>query len=149
MIKSLPVLSLLLGLILLFEPMQAQNKRNGKTRSVSDAPSIDEVVPVMIPPQTINLDEVKHMIGYPKKAQELGIAGIVHVRILVDKEGDYVRHKIVTTPHRILSESVNKNIHKIVFTPAIDNNRKPTMYWVNLPVNFQLPVKSKGKSRRN
>lgn len=149
MTKSLPVLSLLIGLLLLFEPVQAQSNRNGKTRSLDPVPAIDEVVPVMIPPQTINLDEVKAMIGYPRRAQELGIAGIVHVRILVDKEGDYVRHKIVTTPHRILSESVNKNIHKIVFTPAIDNDRKPTMYWINLPVDFQLPKKTKKRFRLN
>jgi len=138
--RVLLVLTMFWGLFMAYQPLQGQNTRG-------NAPLIDEVVPVMIPPQTINLDEVKAMIGYPRKAQELGIDGTVHVRILVDEEGDYVKHKILSTPHRFLSDAVNKNIHKIVFTPAIDNNRKPTMYWVNIPVHFQLKKKSKGRFR--
>lgn len=132
--RVLPVLSLLLFFCMLFVDVHAQR---GKTRS-NDVPTIDEVVSIMIPPQTINLAEVTGMIGYPRKARELGIKGTVKVRILVDKEGDYVRHKIMSSPHKILAESVNKNIHKIMFTPAIGPDRKPTMYWVNVPVHFEL-----------
>lgn len=147
--QVLLVLTMLLGFTLICEPIYCQKKRNGQTRSDESPPKITDVIPVMIPPQTINLDEVKSMIGYPRKAQEQKIEGTVHVRILVDKEGDYVKHQIMSTPHQMLSSIVNKHIGKIVFTPAIDNDRNPVMYWTDIPVHFQLKRKNKGRFRRN
>ncbi|MEZ4826844.1 MAG: TonB family protein [Bacteroidia bacterium] len=88
-------------------------------------------------PQAVNLDDIKKLIGYPTMARDAGIQGMVVVRILVDKKGNYSKHKVIKDVHPILSSAVETHISKLRFTPAIQG-KKPIQFWVNVPFNFIL-----------
>ena len=100
-------------------------------------PRIDEFVSVEEEPQPININQLKQQIGYPEIARDAGIQGQVVVRVLVDKQGKYVKHQVVNQVHPLLSEAVEEHIEKLRFTPAIQAGR-PMKFWVNMPFNFNL-----------
>ena len=100
-----------------------------------EEPNAGDFIFVSHEPEPVNMDDVKELIGYPALAIENGIQGEVMVRVLVDKEGRYRRHKVTKKAHPLLAEAVEKQIPKLVFTPALQGN-KPVMFWVNVPFRF-------------
>ncbi|MCS7189490.1 MAG: energy transducer TonB [Bacteroidia bacterium] len=110
----------------------------------SDPPLTREEIPdpfaqpnVTEEPQPLNLEEIKSLIQYPPLAKEAGIQGKVVVRILVDEEGKYLRHLVINSPHKFLTEAVEKELPNIRFSPArLDTI--PVKYWVTIPFNFKL-----------
>jgi periplasmic protein TonB len=83
------------------------------------------------------MDDVKKAIGYPPVAKEAGIEGQVMLRILVDEQGNYIRHIISKAAHPLLQAEVEKHARELHFTPAIQGG-KPIKFWVNIPFNFKL-----------
>ncbi|RMG57162.1 MAG: energy transducer TonB, partial [Bacteroidetes bacterium] len=104
---------------------------------VEQAPSIDEFIFAEEEPQPINMDDIKKLIGYPQIARDAGIEGSVVVRVLVDKKGNYARHRIINQVHPVLAKAVEEHVNKLRFTPAIQGG-KPIQFWVNIPFNFKL-----------
>ena len=100
-------------------------------------PDFNEFVFVSQEPEPINMDDVKELIGYPEVAREANIEGKVVVRILVGKDGKYLKHRIIKKAHPMLAEAVGNHISKLKFTPALQGNQ-PIKFWVNVPFNFQL-----------
>lgn len=88
-------------------------------------------------PITLNMDEVKKMIGYPILAQQANLAGQVIVRFLVDKKGNYKKHRIIDYTHEIFTKPVEDQLHNLKFIPAI-YRMEPTDFWINIPFNFKL-----------
>jgi len=88
-------------------------------------------------PIAVNMNELKRLIQYPVEAKEARLKGKVTVRVLVDKEGNYVKHKILKTPHDILTQAVERHLKIIKFTPGIQNG-KPIKVWVTIPFDFTL-----------
>jgi protein TonB len=88
-------------------------------------------------PQPVNLDELKHLIGYPPMAKEAEIEGRVVMRVMVDQHGDYVKHVVLKDPHPILTHAVAAQINHLKMTPGIQSG-KPIKVWVTLPFDFQL-----------
>ncbi|MEM7372783.1 MAG: TonB family protein [Bacteroidota bacterium] len=88
-------------------------------------------------PGLINIQEVRQQIGYPTVAKNAGIEGTVVMRVLVDKEGNYKRHRVISSPHPLLGKQVEKQIHNLRFTPALQGNT-PMDFWVNIPFKFDL-----------
>lgn len=104
---------------------------------VDNDPGINDFVSVEQEPVAVNLNDIKSLIGYPQIARDAGIQGVVLVRVLVDKTGNYDRHRIVKSVHPILDEAVEQHLSKLKFTPAIQGGR-PIKFWVNIPFNFKL-----------
>ncbi|MDP5172207.1 MAG: TonB family protein [Bacteroidia bacterium] len=104
---------------------------------VDNDPGINDFVSVEQEPVPVNIDDIKSLIGYPQIARDAGIQGQVVVRVLVDKTGNYDRHRIVKSVHPILDEAVSQQLSKLKFTPAIQGGR-PIKFWVNIPFNFKL-----------
>ncbi|WP_339901417.1 energy transducer TonB [uncultured Cyclobacterium sp.] len=100
-------------------------------------PTINAVVLVDEDPKPLNLGEIYQAIGYPSKAKEAGIEGSVVVRILVGQNGEYLKHKIVTNAHPLLSNSVDLEVKNLRFTPAMKAGQ-PVKVWINLPFKFKL-----------
>ena len=94
-------------------------------------------VPVDEEPVPVNINEIAKLMGYPAVARQAGIQGNVIVRILVNKNGTYKKHKVIKDPHPILTEAVEKHLDKLKFTPAIQGGR-PIQFWVNVPFDFHL-----------
>lgn len=102
-----------------------------------DEPGIEDYIEVSKEPRPKNIEEIKRLVGYPQIARDAGIQGQVVIRVLVDKQGRYKKHKVVNVIHPILSQAIEKHIDKIQFVPAHKNNN-PVQFWVNLPFNFKL-----------
>ncbi|MCS7189074.1 MAG: TonB family protein [Bacteroidia bacterium] len=88
-------------------------------------------------PQPVNMDEIRKRIGYPPLAKEAGIQGKVIVRVLVGKTGKYEKHIVLKSPHKLLTEAVEKELPNLEFTPGIQAG-KPIKVWVTIPFDFQL-----------
>lgn len=101
-----------------------------------EEPDIDEFIAVDQEPQ-IDLAELQKKIKYPEMAREAGIEGRVIVRVLVDENGRPQKHRVEYSDNDMLNDAAVNAIMSSVFTPAIQGN-KPTMCWVNIPVNFKL-----------
>lgn len=89
------------------------------------------------PAAPVNLDEIKKLIGYPKAAKDAEIEGQVVLRILVGKNGRYKKHLVIKSAHNILTKAVEKHIHNLAFTPAIQG-KQPIQLWVTIPFKFTL-----------
>lgn len=90
-----------------------------------------------IPPQPLNLNEVKSRIGYPQLAVDAEIEGKVVVRILVDKSGRVIEKRTVRDPHPILTNAVLEGVDSLVFSKAFINGEE-TRVWVTIPFSFVL-----------
>ncbi|MCS6790092.1 MAG: energy transducer TonB [Bacteroidia bacterium] len=88
-------------------------------------------------PQPVNMDDIKRRIGYPPLAKEAGIQGKVIVRVLVGKNGKYEKHLILKSPHKVLTEAVERELPNLEFTPGIQAG-KPIKVWVTIPFDFRL-----------
>jgi protein TonB len=88
-------------------------------------------------PKPRNMEDVRKLIGYPEIAKDAGIEGQVVIRVLVDKYGNYSKHKVIKKVHPILAEACEKQVSKLKFTPAIQGG-KPIPFWVNIPFKFKL-----------
>jgi len=100
-------------------------------------PDVNAFVAVEKEPQPVNIDDIKRRIGYPPLAKEAGIQGKVIVRVLVGKDGKYVKHVILKSPHKILADAVEKELPNLEFTPGIQAG-KPIKVWVTIPFDFRL-----------
>lgn len=104
---------------------------------VEQEPEINAFIFAEEEPQPINMDDIKKLIGYPQIARDAGIEGSVVVRVLVDKKGNYAKHRVINQVHPILEKAVTEHVNKLRFTPAIQGG-KPIQFWVNIPFNFKL-----------
>jgi protein TonB len=102
-----------------------------------EEPDINAFIFAEEEPKPVNMDDVRRAIGYPQIARDAGIEGTVVVRVLVDEQGAYRRHKILNSVHPILQKAVEQKIGMLTFTPAIQGG-KPIQFWVNIPFNFKL-----------
>ncbi len=114
---------------------------SGWVLAQENEPDINQFVYADEEPKPLNLAEVNQTIGYPDSARVKGIEGRVVARILIDKEGKYVKHQITNAPDSILIAAVEEHISEITFTPAKQSG-DPILYWMNIPFNFKLQVKS-------
>ncbi len=106
------------------------------TLATPDPPS-DTMWEVDQMPKPINLVELQRTIGYPLEARENGVEGMVLVRILIAKDGSYLKHQMVSSPSPLLTKAVEPYLDQIRFTPATHQGN-PTITWVSIPFNFRL-----------
>lgn len=102
-----------------------------------DFPGIDEYIPVDVQPEPLNFADIKKKVVYPEVLKSAGIEGKVYIKILVDKSGEVKKHKIIKSPHDLMSKEVEKVIPLIRFKPGIQAN-KPITCWVMIPFDFRL-----------
>ena len=124
----------LLGLGLLFSVVV-------KGQDAAEEPDINQFIFVEKEAKPLNMNEVVQTIGYPDSAQAKGIEGRVVARILVDTEGNYVKHQITGNSDSLLVTAVEEHIHELTFEPAF-NKGEPLLCWINVPFTFRLEQKS-------
>jgi TonB family protein len=118
-------------------PLLGAGKGSGERSQMLDYPSPDEFFFVDEEPQPLNMDEIRQKIGYPEHLREQNIEGRVVIRVLVDQNGTYRKHKVVKTGHPLLLDLVLKELPGLTFTPA-KRAGQPIMFWTNLPFQFKL-----------
>lgn len=104
---------------------------------VEEDPDPTAFVAVEKEPVPVNMDVIRQRIGYPPLAKESGIQGKVIVRVLVGKNGKYEKHIVLKSPHKLLTEAVEKELPNLEFTPGIQAG-KPIKVWVTIPFDFRL-----------
>lgn len=102
-----------------------------------DFPDIEEVIETDQQPIPLNLYAVHLKIGYPSKAYRKGIEGLVVARVLVNHNGEYVTHKIMTKAPQILIDAVEEELPSLRMTPAVKEGQAIS-FWVNIPFRFQV-----------
>jgi|GEM_PF-3150674 len=114
-----------------------------KGELVSDG---EEVTMASKEPEVTNMAQVRRLIGYPSEAKQEGIQGTVLVRVLVDEDGRYVKHKVVKEGDPLLAEAVEQHVEKLRFKPALQGE-EPVKFWVDIPFRFKMD-RNGGKGQR-
>lgn len=133
MAVSIKTISLVLTICLMATIATAQ-------RSFTETPKASDNVQeemLVSTPSPINIDEVQFAIQYPDAAQDAGVEGTVVCKILVDAEGNYMKHRIVSAPDSRLRDAIDPHIARLRFVPA-KKNGKAVAIWTTLTFNFSL-----------
>ncbi|MEL6676917.1 MAG: hypothetical protein AAFR61_32215 [Bacteroidota bacterium] len=83
-------------------------------------------------PSLLNLQEVMAQYKYPALLRDAGLIGNTVFRVLVDWEGNYVKHLTLSQVHPILTQSLESLLPQISFNAA-EQNGEPVCAWVNVP----------------
>lgn len=117
------------------------DENEGEVIEISAAPknepSLYDFILLEQEPTPINMVEVKAAIGYPEEAKKNKIQGKVLLRILIGKDGKYIRHIVTKNPNPILTEAVENQIHNLQFTPGIQRG-EAIKVWITIPFDFKL-----------
>lgn len=100
-------------------------------------PGINEFVFAEAEPLPVNLTDIIKEVGYPEEAVNQSIQGDVVVRILIDEQGNYIKHSFIKEVHPSLTAAVEAHISELTFTPALQGG-KPIKYWTNIRFPFKL-----------
>ncbi|MCB0837046.1 MAG: energy transducer TonB [Bacteroidetes bacterium] len=90
------------------------------------------------PPVLINRDEIEDLIGYPSLAWNAGIEGKVVLKILVDKNGYYLKHEVKESFHPLLRIPCENYVQFLAFSPARKNGNTVNC-WLEVPFEFSIP----------
>ena len=82
--------------------------------------------------------DIEENLVYPEDAKKNGIQGIVVVSIVVDKEGQITKPKIILSPAHVLDSAALEVIpHLKPFTPGERHGEKVNVYY-GVPIYFKL-----------
>ncbi|MEZ4826437.1 MAG: energy transducer TonB [Bacteroidia bacterium] len=109
-------------------------------------PGMHEFIYVDQEPLPLNLDEIQRQIPYPAKAFWNKVGGKLYLRILINEQGEYERHKITRSVDASLLVAAEPYIRQLRFSPAIKDNQ-PVKYWVNVPIVFNPKANTTGTQR--
>lgn len=88
-------------------------------------------------PVPMNLNDIRRAIGYPAAARDGKLEGQVTYRVLVDENGQYLRHMVLRSTHPIFDKACEKHLRKLAFQPGKMGDQ-PVRVWVVLPFKFKL-----------
>ncbi|MEL6672138.1 MAG: TonB family protein [Bacteroidota bacterium] len=88
-------------------------------------------------PEPVNISFMLQSIGYPLKAREGLIEGMVVYRILIDESGRPDYFYLVNSVHPLLDFPIMAYLPQIQFKPALDSEGEGVKFWVNIPFNFK------------
>ncbi len=84
------------------------------------------------------MKDVNENLVYPEDAKKNGIQGIVVVAIVIDKEGQITKPKIILSPAHVLDSAALEVIpHLKPFTPGEQHGEKVNVY-DGVPIYFKL-----------
>ncbi|MEM7369169.1 MAG: energy transducer TonB [Bacteroidota bacterium] len=96
------------------------------------APSIHEFIFADQEPIPLNLPQVQEQIPFPAGYP----SGRVVVRVLVDTEGNTVKHVFISNSDPLLIEALSPYLGTLKWKPAIQEG-KEIPFWVNIPFVFR------------
>lgn len=88
-------------------------------------------------PKPSNLDEIQKLIGYPREAAENGLQGKVDFKVLVDENGEYLKHITLKQTHPIFEKACAKHLKSLKFEPGKMGDQAVKV-WVVIPFRFTL-----------
>lgn len=106
-------------------------------------PPIDEFVYVDRLPYPTNKYAVLSSVNRHLKTQILRRSCLVYpsekviIRVLVDENGHYIRHKVINFTNPLLASLCEQYISDLTFLPA-KRDGKTVRYWLNVPFNINM-----------
>ncbi len=88
-------------------------------------------------PRALNLNAIKASIPFPEQAKRNGREGYVFVKVLVDTNGVYVKHKYMTYSHELFRDAVEPHLSRLRFQPLLLHNELRRT-WVTIPFVFRV-----------
>ena len=101
--------------------------------------AIEKVGEAATGPRILNPEVLNH-ISFPYEDGTTNITGTVKFKIMIDDAGQVKGWKVLHTPHEALSEACFKQLKKLQFNPALDDNDLPMASWVQLKINFETSL---------
>ncbi|MDX2287113.1 MAG: energy transducer TonB [Bacteroidia bacterium] len=106
-------------------------------------PGLHEYLTVDEEPLLLHPERIRQLIGYPVQALKQQAEGVVYARVLVDAQGNYVRHVLTMQAHPLLDAAVERRLPETRFAPARKDGQALAC-WVNLMFRFSM---SEGERR--
>ena len=103
----------------------------------SKHPDVDEYLEVDREPRALNMKRVVDRIQYPETARQRGLEESIVFRVLVDRQGDYVKHEVLGKGDPALIRSIEEEIGSLKFSPARLNGKRLSS-WTNIPFRFEM-----------
>lgn len=100
-------------------------------------PEMDKFLLLDKEPYPLNLDELKQQIGYPKGTKENEREGKVVFKVLLDRQGRYHRHVVLSESNGVFTQAIASKIKGLRCAPGYRNG-KPVWCWITIPFLFQL-----------
>lgn len=131
-------LNLFIGAAVLFIiAMLSLSSARGQGSIQNNEPNPNAFVQVEQKPLPLNFTEVRDSISSMRPIfGESAIEGNVVLKVLVDENGNYVKHIVLKQVHPILCKAVESQVNKLRFTPALQEG-KPIKFWLVLAFNFK------------
>jgi outer membrane biosynthesis protein TonB len=100
-------------------------------------PHIDAPTAVDREPIVRNMAAVKRGIlySYPCTVRRAGVEGTVVARVLVDENGQYLRHRIISRTNCGLAHRCDRFFSELEFVPAV-RNHQTVPAWTNVEFHF-------------
>ncbi|MFY0598390.1 MAG: energy transducer TonB [Cyclobacteriaceae bacterium] len=95
---------------------------------------------VSVQAKAANLSEVVNNIDYPMESRENGVEGRVVVLVKINKTGEVVSNKVLSSPSSSLTEAVNESMKDLKFTPAKNAEGENIPTSVKIPIDFKLTI---------
>ncbi len=89
-------------------------------------------------PECLNFDQISEGIGYPEAAYNAGIQGSVVLKVLVDKDGHYLRHEVVSSHHPLLRIPCEVFSQLLTFKPALKDGQAVKCF-TEVEFDFEIP----------
>lgn len=91
--------------------------------------------------EVLNFHQIKRNIGYPILTPTAREVFKIHCRVLVDQQGNYIRHVFTRIDHEDLVGPVSVHLPNLTFQPAI-KDQEYVCSWVNVPFIFSTAPSS-------
>ncbi len=88
-------------------------------------------------PFPLNMNEIWKRIRYPADLRNSGKEGKVILRLLVNAEGQVVKHIVVRQPDAKFTQEVVSHVYELRFKPAMYHS-EPIKIWVTIPFDFKM-----------
>jgi TonB family protein len=85
----------------------------------------------------LNIETLGQEVAYPTVLRDMGVQGLVLIKVRVDETGSITQAEVVSTPNPALAENCLRALPRLRFQPAVVDGT-PTATWVTIPFRFQL-----------
>ena len=88
-------------------------------------------------PVALNMNEVMQKVVYPPSLREMRMEGKASYRVLVDEDGNYVKHELIRASHPLFDQQCAAQLPALKFKPGKIGPHKVKV-WVTVPFKFEL-----------
>lgn len=115
--------------------IQVEKQLHTSAYSASQSGHTGIVVQNCEAPIALNLEDVACLVSDAAREQSRQLSGDAEIQILLDKQGKYLSHRIMSMEYTPLVAAVERQIDQIQFTPA-RVNQSTSECWVNVKFRF-------------